>query len=107
MSEDLAGLKSLGHQLLDEYIALDTYRGSTKAEKKHAYRKLAMQLKTDEWEAHFGVMNEKQHILRAIKKLEKMIRKRKAKIEHLGLDKRQYAPNLRELQKQASNLNKL
>lgn len=91
-------LKHLGHILLDEYVRLDTYRGQ-KAERRHAYEKLATKLKKDEQYAHFAKMNDEDELIEAIRKLRQMIKKRKEKLKWLGKDKIQYAPNLYELQK--------
>ena len=91
-------LKHLGHILLDEYVFLDTYMGQ-KAERRHAYEKLAKKLKKDEYWAHFARMNNEDELIEAIRKLRQMIKKRKEKLKWLGKDKIKYAPNLYELQK--------
>lgn len=96
MTKQLNLLKQLGHELLDEYIALDTYRGE-QAERRHAYSKLSTKLKTH-YNAHFSMMNTPEEVKEAITKLRKMIKKRRHKIKVLGYDKRVFAPNLQELQ---------
>lgn len=105
MIENLAHLKNIGHKLLDEYIALDITKGH-QAEKLHAYRELAKKLKWENSSAHFGRMTTSKEVLEAIRKLERMIKKRKNRIEFYGSDKIVFAPNVRELQKQATELNK-
>ncbi len=103
-SYSLRELKSTGHKLLDEYIELNLYFGA-RSERKKAYLTLAERIKCEEIKAHFGHMATEAEVNRAIEELHGMIRRRKKKIEQQGWNKREFAPNLQELQKQANDLN--
>ena len=63
-----------------------------------AYDKLSTRLKAGQ-SAHFKMMHTEEEVLTAIVRLRKMIKERKNKIRRLGWDKRAFAPNLQELQK--------
>ncbi len=97
-NKTIGQLKHLGHKFLDEYILMDLFRGSIKAEKNHAYRKLSTKVKDGNL-VHFGQMKTKEECIEAIKKLRQMIKNRKRKIKWLGKDKVKFAPNIMELQK--------
>lgn len=101
----LRELKNIGHQLLDEYIALKNNYRKDKTERKKAYEKLEKKLKMHH-NSHFSMMHTEEEVLHANAKLREMIQKRRNKIENLGWDKVVVAPNVRELQKQANELNK-
>lgn len=107
MEPGLGYLKNIGHKLLDEYVSLDSYKGSA-AERRAAYIKLAskLNLKEEVHKAHFSYMHTSKEILNAIRQLEKMIEKRKQRIEFEGRNKAFFAPNLMELQQKANELNK-
>ena len=96
---DILQLKERGHRLLDEYIDLGVkYRmhGTRKQEMEHAYRKLGMKLDSN---PHFSSMKDSQQVMRAVLKLQRMIKMRHKKIRYRGLDKNVIAPNVKELQK--------
>ena len=98
-------LKKQGHQLLDDYVALDLSYKSIKTKMDYVYIKLANKLGVTAEMAHFGSMQTTTEVLNAISKLTKMIKKRKDKIKYLKLDKNEVAPNVAELQKSIGNLN--
>jgi hypothetical protein len=78
-------LKKLGHQLLDEYIALDQKRSPHMA-RKHAYEKLAARSSDilNYGKVHFGNMDYEYEIIHAISTLKDMIKRRKRKNEWKG-----------------------
>ena len=98
---NLQELKQKGHDLLDEYVSLDKSFRTPKERIKHAYDKLNFRLsKIDkEHPNHFAMMKTEKEVETAIIKLESMIIRRKKKNEYMGFDKIQFAPNLKELQK--------
>lgn len=99
-------LKNEGHKLLEEYIALDPNKhGGPKKERDHAYSKLESKLRKRQ-KAHFSMMHTEAEVLQAISKLGEMIKKRAERIKREGWDKSVIAPNVQELQRQASELNK-
>lgn len=102
-SNSLSKLKNKGHKLLNEYISLDSSHEDKKSKTAKAYRKLADKLESYRIYPHFSLMKTEEEVEIAIMKLEKMIEKRKDKIKYSA--KSEYAPNLQELQKNASNLN--
>ena len=100
-------LKNDGHKLLEEYIQLDSRKG-IKFKRNHAYGKLAKKVKNGN-PVHFAQMTTIRELKEAIIKLKKMIKTRKQK---LAWENRfgdggevKVAPNVRELQKLASELN--
>lgn len=101
-------LKKEGHDLLELYISLDPNRhGGVYKEKSHAYRKLEKKLRRHH-NAHFSMMTTEQEVIHAISKLRGMIKKRKERIkrEEKLKEQNRVAPNVRELQRKASELNK-
>lgn len=104
MKNNIAYLKNIGHQLLEEYISLNPYptENITK-QRTNTYRRLEKQLKNKQ-EAHFSLMTSEEEILHANRILRDMIKKRIAKWEIKNKSK--FAPNLMQLQKRANELNK-
>ena len=92
-------LKQIGHNLLDEYVSLDLCKNK-KMIKKKAYEDLGKKIKK-EFSAHFGMMTTEKEVLEANKKLRNMILKRRKKMFLI-----QFAPDLMNLQKQATELNR-
>lgn len=72
-------LKTLGHKLLDEYIALDEKREGRNAV-EHAYKKLGTKLNSMYGMHHFGKMKSRKEIVNAIVKLRRMIESRNRKL---------------------------
>lgn len=98
-------LKQIGHDLLEEYISLYHGRLSYKTEKKLAYTRLEKQLIRSH-NSHFSLMTSKREVFDANDVLRAMVLKRRKDNEKSGVLKVKLAPNLKELQKQASELNK-
>ncbi len=96
--EDIKTLKKIGHDLLNEYIALDNIRTPNSA-RKHAYQKLADKMRREEPTVHFNRLNTQWELLEAIQKLNKMIRKRIIKNQLYAKEKTEFAPNVVELQR--------
>lgn len=98
-------LKQLGHELLEEFIALDiASKSNDKTKRNNAYTKLQEHLHSSHY-AHYSMMTTEPEVWEANNTLKKLIAERKAKIYKLGLDKVVIAPNVQELQKFASTLN--
>lgn len=95
-------LKQIGHDLLEEYISLDLNKNKKFAKKK-AYDYLGKKLRK-EYTAHFSMMTTEQEVLKANNILRNMIGERRRKMERES--KIQIAPNLRELQRSANELNR-
>lgn len=74
---DLPELKTFGHQLLDEYIALDDKRSGTKA-RRHAYEKLRSKVRDN---FHFSKITSRSEALHVIGKIRTMIKNRQKKLE--------------------------
>lgn len=89
--------KDIGHQLMEEYISLNPFLGDKK-DRTAAYENLQKRLRKKH-NAHFAMMTTFREVMDANDQLRKMIKERRKKIKLLGYDKRVYAPNLAELQK--------
>lgn len=87
----LKELKALGHQFLDEYVALDETRGKYKAY-SHAYEKLRERMSKKLGEEflygkhHFAKMKTKGEVMAFCGMLRDMIKRRKQKIAYKKLD---------------------
>ena len=94
MTSDIQVLKAIGHDLLNDYIALDP---NPKLARQRAYIKLS---KSNLKHVHFSSMKTYDEVLNACDKLRAMIEGRKKSLKYS-----QVAPNLREIQKKANELN--
>lgn len=101
---ELKKLKEEGYALLDEYVSLDYSHFKKKDKYNKAYTKLRDKLNNQP--SHFSEMTTTLQVTKAINCLRRMIKKRKDKNRFRGYDKNIVAPNVRELQKYASELNK-
>ncbi len=94
-------LKNIGHNLFDEYVALCIAMGLPMT-RKRAYLILEKRLGHKQ-SAHYSSMATREEILRANNALRSMI------LKQINLDKKKvtvhFAPNLKEIQQQANNLN--
>ena len=78
----LAGLKEAGHDLLNQYVAMDDKRTGKEAI-NHAYEKLGSKLGTMYGKHHFSQMRSREEVVTAIGRLRKMIHQRNRKIEFM------------------------
>ena len=104
-SKNLKELKQFGHSLLEEYVAL--YRGklSQKKIRNEAYKTIEKKLVHFQ-HSHFSLISSEEEAKEVINILRHMILKREKANQHLGVDKIKFAPNVQELQRRASELNK-
>jgi superoxide dismutase len=94
MTSEIKALKAIGHDLLNDFIALDP---NPKMARQRAYQSLS---KSGLKHVHFSQMKTYIEVMNACDKLRAMIEKRKKSIKNS-----QVAPNVRELQKKANELN--
>ena len=75
--EDVKELKHLGHYYLNTYIKTTLRVENDKKHynkmKRHAYHRLAQELRTDPYKCHFGNMNTSEEVMLAINVLKKWI----------------------------------
>ena len=83
----LAELKEAGHDLLNQYAAMDDKRTGKEAI-SHAYEKLGSKLGTMYGKHHFSQMYNRKEIVMAISRLRKMILQRKKKIDFITESRR-------------------
>ncbi len=102
---ELKELKRIGHDLLELYISIDYSKLTYKVKKNQAYTKIQSKLRKAK-SSHFGMMTNTEEVLETNRIFREMIVRKEKDNKHRGLDKVQIAPNLQELQRSASLLNR-
>ena len=95
-------LKQIGHDLIDECVALDTSAVKISSKKEKVFKELGKRLENQPF--HFNVMTTQSEVSKANNELRRIIKKTRQDAEKR--EKNKIAPNVRELQRQASELNK-